>query len=290
MLAMSPQSAFASYTRYINTGALNVRDAASNDSAVIGSIAYGTKVTCYGSSSGFTKIKYNGKYAYVGTSFLVSSNPNKNHSSSTTTPSKITDSTTTYKRYVMSNTLNIRSKASSSGAVIGVYKKGKKVTCYGANAGWTKVKYSGTYGYVATSYLSEDKIVETPSTSTSISSKTGQDVANYAKKFVGNPYKWGGESLTNGADCSGFTKTVYKKFGYPLIHSASGQRSYGSAVGIDDRKPGDLICYQKNAQGNYHVAIYIGNNQVVHALNKQKGICISSWNFQTVYSVRRLMK
>ena len=92
-------------------------------------------------------------------------------------------------------------------------------------------------------------------------------------QFRGNPYVWGGESLTNGVDCSGFTMQVYKHFGYSLPHSSTAQRYEGTAVSWDEKQPGDLICYQV-VNGVGHVAIYIGDNQIIHAGSKtQESVC-----------------
>lgn len=110
---------------------------------------------------------------------------------------------------------------------------------------------------------------------------SGQDVVDYALKFVGNPYVYGGESLTKGADCSGFTKSVYKKFGIDLPHSSSAQRSHGKGVSYSDAQPGDLICYSG------HVAIYIGNGKIVHASTPKSGIKVSSATYKKILTVRR---
>jgi cell wall-associated NlpC family hydrolase len=174
-----------------------------------------------------------------------------------------------------------------SGSIVGSYKKGTKVTCYGTSGSWTKVKYNGNYRYIHTSYLSS-KAVST-SSGTAASAVTGTDVVNYAMQFVGNPYKYGGSSLTNGADCSGFTMAVYAHFGYSLPHYSVSQRSSGVAVSSADRKPGDLICYNESG-GSSHVAIYIGNNQVVHAGSTSTGIHVSTWNYRSVNCVRRIIK
>ena len=97
-------------------------------------------------------------------------------------------------------------------------------------------------------------------------SALGKEIAIYACGFVGNPYVSGGTSLTNGADCSGFTQSVYKAFGYKIPRTSYQQRSAGKAVSYAEAQPGDLICYAG------HVAMYIGNGRIVHASSAKTGI------------------
>ncbi|MDR2042870.1 MAG: C40 family peptidase [Clostridium sp.] len=114
-------------------------------------------------------------------------------------------------------------------------------------------------------------------------SEMGVSVAEYAVQFVGNPYRYGGTSLTNGADCSGFVMSVYANFGVSLPHSSSADRKQGSAVdGLANAQPGDLICYSG------HVALYIGNGQIVHASTSRTGIIISRADYRKVLAVRRI--
>ena len=122
------------------------------------------------------------------------------------------------------------------------------------------------------------------SDSSSYSSGSGSSVVNYATQFVGNPYVWGGTSLTNGADCSGFVQSVYANFGVSLPRTSYEQQNAGTEVSYADAQPGDLICY------GGHVAIYMGNGQIVHASNSQDGIKISNdATYRTIVSVRRLV-
>lgn len=178
-------------------------------------------------------------------------------------------------KYVTASTLSIRKTPSSSGTKVGSYKKGTKVTCYGKKGNWTKVKYKGYYRYVYTKYLSTKKPSKT----------TGSAIVAYAKKFVGNPYKWGGTSLTKGADCSGFTQSVFKHFGYKLPRTSSSQRSAGTKVtSLKKAKAGDLICYYG------HVAIYMGSNKIIHASSAKTGIKISTnAAYRKIASIRRIV-
>lgn len=112
----------------------------------------------------------------------------------------------------------------------------------------------------------------------------GAQVANYGCQFVGNPYVYGGSSLTNGTDCSGFVMSVYAHFGVSLPHSSRADRAVGYAVegGIANARPGDIICYSG------HVAIYIGNGQIVHASTSRTGIIVSGAGYKNILAVRRI--
>ena len=114
-------------------------------------------------------------------------------------------------------------------------------------------------------------------------SELGQSLANFACQFVGNPYVYGGTSLTNGADCSGFVMSVYANYGVSLPHSSAADRRVGSAVdGLASAQPGDIICYSG------HVGIYIGGGQIVHASNERTGIIISNASYRSILSIRRI--
>ncbi|MDE7061742.1 MAG: C40 family peptidase, partial [Lachnospiraceae bacterium] len=124
----------------------------------------------------------------------------------------------------------------------------------------------------------------TGSTSSDSSVSLGRQIADYALQFVGNPYVYGGTSLTDGADCSGFVQSVYKNFGILLPRTSGEQGACGISVGgLDAAQPGDLIYYSG------HIGIYIGNGQIVHASTSQSGIKVSSANFRPILSVRRIV-
>lgn len=124
---------------------------------------------------------------------------------------------------------------------------------------------------------------ETTSAAAAVSSH-GESVADFAVQFVGNPYVYGGTSLTNGADCSGFVMSVYKNFGVSLPHSSSADRNVGTDVGgLENAQPGDIVCYTG------HVGIYIGDGQIVHASTASTGIKISEADYRTPVAVRRVL-
>ena len=112
---------------------------------------------------------------------------------------------------------------------------------------------------------------------------SGQAVVDYACQFIGNPYVWGGTSLTNGADCSGFVQSVYAHFGVNLPRTSSEMRSAGRGVSYSEALPGDIICYDG------HVGIYMGDGQIVNAINSRKGIGILPATYKGILTVRRLL-
>ena len=157
---------------------------------------------------------------------------------------------------------------------------------------------SGSTGSVEYEYDEYGNVIDTANTVTdysdyssdsgssgsSSSGGSGSSVVDYATQFVGNPYVWGGTSLTDGADCSGFVQSVYANFGVSLPRTSYEQQTAGTEVSYADAQPGDLICY------GGHVAIYMGDGKIVHASNSRDGIKISNdATYRTILSVRRLV-
>ncbi|MDE6064457.1 MAG: C40 family peptidase, partial [Lachnospiraceae bacterium] len=114
-------------------------------------------------------------------------------------------------------------------------------------------------------------------------SDLGKQIARYGCQYIGNPYVLGGTSLTNGADCSGFTYRIYSNFGYTIPRTSYQQRSAGTEVSYENAQPGDLICYEG------HVALYIGGGYIVHASNVKTGIKVSKATYKKILSVRRII-
>lgn len=158
---------------------------------------------------------------------------------------------------------------------------------------WVKFLLDDEEAYVSGDYVDVEERLEKAVTLTELMYGQGVsdvrvDLVQYAKQFVGNPYVWGGTSLTKGADCSGFTLSIYKKYGVSLPHHAASQAQMGTKVDYSSAQPGDLVFYAKNGRIN-HVAIYIGNGQVIHASSPKTGIKISSWNYRTPAGIRRYL-
>lgn len=232
----------------------------------------------------------------------------------------------TVKATATTNGVNIREKANMTCDVENTLDEGESLKVVEDLGEWVKVKQNGEESYVYSELVdvtetlpvaksmeeieaeearkqreiearqqSEASQVASPSTpSTSEKprtfkniSKTRTSLVNYALQFVGNPYVWGGTSLTHGADCSGFVMKIYEKYGISLPHHAASQAGYGKSVSTSNMKPGDLIFYGSGGIG--HVAIYIGNNQVVHASNRRTGIKVSTYNYRTPVKIVSLL-
>ena len=136
---------------------------------------------------------------------------------------------------------------------------------------------------------SDDDNTIVPSTDSSSLSELRDNIISYALKFVGNPYHWGGESLTGGADCSGFVRSIYSDFGYNIPRVSRDQAvNAGIKVSESDLKKGDLIFYGNNGRVN-HVAMYIGNGMIVQAANSRQGIITSQYKYRDIYCIRRIV-
>ena len=258
----------ASTTGKVAFNNLHIRTTKSTKAKCIKIVNKGTKIELLSTGSKWVKVRVNGKIGYtqgkyISTAYGTASKPYANAVSGT----------------VSANKLAIRTSKSTNASRLLVVKKGDKVQVLTTNSKWVKVKVNGVTGYAQGKYISTSNGGNASNTGSK-----GQSVISYALRFVGNPYRWGGTSLTHGADCSGFVMSVYRHFGISLPHSSSALRHVGTAVhGLSNAKPGDIICYSG------HVALYIGNGKIVHASNRKDGIKISPRaNYRRIVAIRRI--
>ncbi len=160
--------------------------------------------------------------------------------------------------------------------------------------GWVKVYLDDEEVFVSGDYVEVKFELNTAITLTELMYGQGVsdirvDLCQYAKQFLGNPYVWGGTSLTKGADCSGFVLSVFKKYNVSLPRTSREQANVGKKISASDLQPGDLVFYAKGGRIN-HVAIYIGGGQVIHASSPKTGIKISSYNYRTPYKMMRVLQ
>lgn len=182
--------------------------------------------------------------------------------------------------------LNVRDQASTDSAVLTQVLKGEELEYIETLEDWIRVSIDGEDAYVAAEYVTVTEKLDTAITMTELLYGAGVsdvrvELVEYAKQFLGNPYVWGGTSLTKGADCSGFVLSVFKKFGVKLPHHSGNQAKMGTKIKASELQPGDLVFYANSSGTINHVALYIGGGRVIHASSPKTGIKISKYNYRT---------
>ena len=277
------------------TTSVNIRQEASTSSAVLGLAESGTKFNRTMESGAWSRIKYDGKDAYIKSEFLTTTAPQPAAEPEPEKPAASGGVSVEewYDTVWATTTVNIRSGAGTSNSWLGMLYAGDSIERTGkTDNGWSRVNYNGQTAYINSDYLTTEEPVtqsagssETPSASGG--SALGQEIANFALQYVGYPYVYGGNSLTNGVDCSGFAQQVYLHFGYSITRTATSQAGDGTPVSLDSLQPGDLVFYADDDGSIGHVTIYIGGGQVVHASNPSNGIMVSDMYYRTpVWAVR----
>lgn len=263
---------------------LNVRKEPSESGKIIGKMTKNAACEIISVADGWARIKSGKVEGYCSTDYLYMGNEAIDKAKEVVSLAAV----------VNTETLKVRAEANTDSAVITLIPMGEELEV-GAimDNGWVEFMLDDEKAYVSGEYVDVREKLETAVSIQELTygqgvSDTRVSLVQYAKQFIGNPYVWGGTSLTNGADCSGYTMSIFKKYGINLPHHAASQAQLGTKVSLSDAQPGDLVFYAKNGSIN-HVGIYIGNGQIVHASSPKTGIKISNVSYRTPAVVKRYL-
>lgn len=260
----------------VESGNLNVRATASTDGKMVGKLPKDAACEVIRTQDGWAYIKSGEVEGYVNLDYLL------------TGPEAKIRANELAIAVARSNAdgVRVRDNPSTDSAILTQVPEGEELEFVEALGEWIKVSIDGEDGYVSAQYVTVEEKLETAVTMTELLYGPGVsdirvDLVNYAKEYLGNPYVWGGTSLTKGVDCSGFVMSVFKKFGVKLSHSSRSQANEGTKISTSDLMPGDLVFYANSSGTINHVAIYIGGGRVIHASSPKTGIKISKYNYRT---------
>lgn len=294
---------FANVNNYVN-----IRSEADEESKILGKLYQNSAATVLGEENGWYKVKSGKVTGYIKSDYLIIGEKAE----------KLSKELGTKIATVNASALKLRQDTDTNSKILTLLPSGEKMKVLKELDGWVKVTADeNVTGFVASDYvelktefkvaisieeekakIAAEKSAKKTSSSSSSSRKTisslstssnnsssgslRSKIVNYALRFEGNPYVWGGTSLTNGADCSGFTQSVLEDFGIYIPRTSRAQASSGRRVSLDDIRKGDLVFYTKNGRIN-HVALYIGNGQVISAKSRSQGIQINNLYYRTPY-------
>ena len=264
---------------------LNVRTAPSEDAELVGKMTRNAGCEIYEIANGWAHIKSGKVDGFVNLEYLLTGEEAKIRAKQVVT----------LMATVTTTTLFVRMEPSTEAAILTMVPIEEELEVLSGKEGddWVKVAIDEDEGYVSTEYVTLSEQLDKAVTMKELRygmgvSELRVNLVNYSKQFLGNPYVWGGTSLTKGCDCSGYVQQIFKKFNIRLPRTSREQALCGSKISADSARPGDLFFYAKRGTVN-HVAIYIGNGQVINASNPRSGIKISNAFYRTPYSVRRVI-
>ena len=283
---------------------LNVREGVGTDKEIIGKMPGGSACEVISEEDGWYKIQSGEVSGYVDKQYILTGY-DANVKAMETMRNVLK---------VNCDILNVRQEPSTECSIATRVETGEILEIMEPETnGWYKININNLQGYVNAEYVDNIytlpvaekivKLVATPAGGGSSSgsgqtydssnlnqsvSQTAVDLINYAYNFLGNPYVYGGNSLTNGIDCSGFVQQIFAKYGYSLPRTSLAYPSAGTNIDYRNAKPGDILVY-KYGDGSGHVAIYIGNGQIIHASTPRTGICIGNAYFTTPYCAVRVL-
>lgn len=262
---------------------LNIRAIAVEDGRLVGKLPRNAACEVIDTDDTWAHIKSGSVEGYVSLDYLLTGVPAK---------FKAEELAVTVAK-VNTDSLKVRAEANTESEVITLVAMGEELEVAAVEGDWVKVLLDNDEVYVSAEYVEVSAELGTAVTMTELLYGQGVsdvrvDVCQYAKEFIGNPYVWGGTSLTKGTDCSGFVMRVFQKYGVKLPRNSRAQANCGTTIKVSEAKPGDLIFYAKGKTIN-HVAIYIGNGQVVHASSPKTGIKISNVSYRTPFKAVRIL-
>lgn len=267
----------------ISSGNLNIRQEASTDSEVIGILTNHNACELLEDAGEWYKVTSGKVTGYVNKQYLVTGDEAE----------AIAEQEIKTVATVNTETLNVRAEKSTEAAVLSQVGNSEAFTVNSVADGWVEISVDDSVGYISQDYVTLAQALPTAKTIEQVKYGDGvsdvrASVVSYALQFVGNRYVWGGTSLEKGVDCSGFTMRILGKYGISLPHSSRAQPSYGTKISASEAKPGDLFFYG-SGRSISHVAIYIGNGQIVHASNKRDGIKVSNAYYRNPICVVRYL-
>ena len=267
----------------ISSGNLNIRQEASTDSEVVGILTNHNACELLEDAGDWYKVTSGKVTGYVSKQYLVTGDEAES----------IAQQEIKTVATVNTETLNVRAEKSTEAAVLSQVGNSEAFTVNSVADGWVEISVDDSVGYISQDYVTLAQALPTAKTIEQVKYGDGvsdvrASVVSYALQFVGNRYVWGGTSLENGVDCSGFTMRILGKYGISLPHSSKAQPSYGTKISASEAKPGDLFFYG-SGRSISHVAIYIGNGQIVHASNKRDGIKVSNAFYRSPICVARYL-
>lgn len=267
----------------ISSGNLNIRQEASTDSEVIGILTNHNACELLEDAGEWYKVTSGKVTGYVNKQYLVTGDEAE----------AIAEQEIKTVATVNTETLNVRAEKSTEAAVFSQVGNSEAFTVNSVADGWVEISVDDSVGYISQDYVTLAQALPTAKTIEQVKYGDGvsdvrASVVSYALQFVGNRYVWGGTSLEKGVDCSGFTMRILGKYGISLPHSSKAQPSYGTKISASEAKPGDLFFYG-SGRSISHVAIYIGNGQIVHASNKRDGIKVSNAYYRNPICVARYL-
>lgn len=267
----------------VESGNLNVREAATTESKMIGKMPKNAACEILSQEGDWYYISSGEITGYVNAEYIITGDAAK----------AVAETLVRTVAVSLTDSLNVRTEPNTDCSIITTVSTGEELEFVEVLDGWVKVAIDSDEGYVSAEYVEVKDVLPRALTMTEARYGVGvSDVrlalVDYACQFVGNPYVWGGTSLTKGADCSGFVLSVFKNYGYSLPHHSGSQAQSGTKISESELLPGDLIFYSNGSRIN-HVAIYIGGGQVVHASSPKTGIRISNYKYRTPVKYVRII-